>query len=66
MNASLIAAALDALERAIDATPEGSVGYEAAQALWRRAEKLTARIEVEILCAAKDYPDTFGDYGDEG
>lgn len=65
MSASLIAAALDALSRAIDATPEGSVGYDEAAELFVRADELAVLIEEKLVVLAKDRPDTFGDYKDE-
>lgn len=64
-NASLIAAALDALQRAIDATEAGSVGYEEAEKLLHRATMLWGRIEEKLVILAKDRPDAFGDYEDE-
>lgn len=65
MTASLIAAALDALQRAIDATEAGSVGYEEATELFIRADELAVLIEERLVVMARDRPDTFGDYGDE-
>lgn len=56
-HAPAITAALDALERAIDATKAGSVSYREAQALLHRATLLCGRIEEEVADTAKDAPE---------
>lgn len=53
-----ISAALDRLESAIRAAASRQdIKYEAAAALWRRADAAAADLEMRVVCAAPDYPD---------
>lgn len=52
-----ITQALDALEAAILAAPHGSLSYEVALRLFRRADNLVFGPLELLMCSAPDYPD---------